>query len=411
VTSVVCSSIWSITFLKWTRFNFETGPPKICPFVTDRSSDLADDGVVATQILEPVAPLPVPPEIELEPAAQAALVGGCRVELSRREFALLHLLLAHAGQTVSRVRIVDALWNGECAANIVDVYVNYLRRKLGDPALIRTVRGVGYQFAASRPETQSFAWPRRGPSRVEPLPGMIGDSAAMQPVYRLARCVAPRDAAVLITGATGTGKELVAQAIHALSPRASRSLVTINCAAIPDTLLESELFGCTRGAFTGAVQSRLGRIHGAQGGTLFLDEIGELSLSLQAKLLRFLESGELQRLGSPDVFQMDVRVIAASNADLQRKVRACQFRDDLYYRLAVFPIALPALAERPEDIVPLALHFLAGCGAGMQLTSRAEARLRQHHWPGNVRELRHVLERAAILAAPDDTIDVEHLAF
>ena len=364
---------------------------------------------MATQTVEPVAPLPVPPEIELEPAAQAALVGGRRIELSRREFALLALLLAHAGQTLSRSRIVDAIWHGDCAANIVDVYVTYLRRKLGNPALIRAIRGVGYQFAAPRPEPKIVAWPRRGPACVEALPGMIGDSPAMQPVYRLARCVAPRDAAVLITGATGTGKELVAQAIHALSPRASRPLVTINCAAIPDPLLESELFGFTRGAFTGAVQSRLGRIHGAQGGTLFLDEIGELSLPLQAKLLRFLESGELQRLGSPDVCQMDVRVVAASNADLQHKVRTRQFRDDLYYRLAVFPIPLPALADRPEDIVPLARHFLAGCAPDLRLAPAAEERLQQHHWPGNVRELRHVIERAAILAAPGFTIEVEHL--
>jgi DNA-binding winged helix-turn-helix (wHTH) protein len=396
----------AIAFPKQSRFTFENRPAKKCPSVTDGSSHLADDGLVATQIVEPAAA----PEIELEPAAQSVLVAGRRAELSRREFALLALLLAHAGQPVSRARIVGTVWNGDCVANIVDVYVNYLRRKLGDPSLIRTVRGVGYQLVAMS-EPRVVAWPRPSTAREEPLPGMIGDSPAMQPVYRLARRVAPRDATVLITGATGTGKELVAQAIHALSPRASRSLVTINCAAIPETLLESELFGFTRGAFTGAVQSRLGRIHGAQGGTLFLDEIGELSLPLQAKLLRFLESGELQRLGSPDVFQMDVRVIAASNVDLQRKVRARQFRDDLYYRLAVFPIALPALVERPEDIVPLARHFLARCGAGMRASTRAEVRLEQHHWPGNVRELRHVVERAAILAAPGNTIDGEHMEF
>lgn len=169
------------------------------------------------------------------------------------------------------------------------------------------------------------------------------------------------------------------------------------------------LFGFTRGAFTGAVQSRLGRIHGAQGGTLFLDEVGELSPALQAKLLRFLESGELQRLGSPNVFQMDVRVVAASNADLERKLRGGEFRDDLYYRLAVFPIALPPLAERPEDILPLARHFLAGCGPAMRLTAQAEARLEQHHWRGNVRELRHMIERAAILASPGLVLDTEHV--
>src|ERR1700743_2595794 len=174
---------------------------------------------------------------------------------------------------------------------------------------------------------------------------MIGSSRAMEQVYRLVQMVAARDTTVLVTGETGTGKELVAGAVHALSKRAKHPFVVVNCAAIPESLLEAELFGHARGAFTGAVQSRLGRIHVAQGGTLFLDEVGELPLSMQAKLLRFLQSGEVQRLGSSDVFQVDVRVIAATNATLLERVAAGTFRQDLYYRLAVFPIHLPPLRE------------------------------------------------------------------
>jgi DNA-binding NtrC family response regulator len=351
-----------------------------------------------------------PPQLELDPATHAVQLAGRRIALSRREFALLELLVANAGAVLTRDRIAAEVWGGERATNVVDVYVNYLRRKLGDSSLIRTVRGVGYCLElATQPPPRLVAVSIRAPQSVEPLPGMIGDSPAMQRVYRLARTVAPRTAPVLITGATGTGKELVARAIHDLSPRCSRPMVTINCAAIPEPLLESELFGHTRGAFTGAVQSRLGRIHAAHGGTLFLDEIGELALPLQAKLLRFLEAGELQRLGSPDVFRIDVRVIAASNVDLLRKVHASAFRDDLYYRLAVFPIALPPLADRAPDIVALARHFLAQCDPAMRLSADAEASLGRRSWPGNVRELRHAIERAAILAAPDHQIGAEHL--
>src|SRR5579862_3910577 len=194
---------------------------------------------------------------------------------------------------------------------------------------------------------------------IEPLPGMIGSSRAMENVYRLVQTVATRDTTVLVTGETGTGKELVAGSVHALSKRAKHPFVVVNCAAIPESLLEAELFGHARGAFTGAVQSRLGRIHVAQGGTLFLDEVGELPLSMQAKLLRFLQSGEVQRLGSPDVYRVDVRVVCATNVDLLELTRARQFRLDLYYRLAIFPVLIPPLRERREDVRPLAEHFLA----------------------------------------------------
>jgi transcriptional regulator with GAF, ATPase, and Fis domain len=247
----------------------------------------------------------------------------------------------------------------------------------------------------------------------ETLPGMLGTSRAMQRVYRLARMVAPRDTAVLITGETGTGKELVAEAIHKLSTRASHPFVVVNCAAIPEALFEAELFGYTRGAFTGAVQSRLGRIHVAQGGTLFLDEIGELPLSMQAKLLRFLQNGEVQRLGSSDIYRVDVRVVCATNVSLLEHVQAKQFRQDLYYRLAIFPLAIPPLRERAEDIGALSGHFLSQLSAENKvpckhLTTAALEQLQQSRWEGNVRELQHAIERAFILSGNGSVLRVEH---
>ena len=248
---------------------------------------------------------------------------------------------------------------------------------------------------------------------VLPLPGMIGTGRAIQAMYRLARMVAPRDTTVLITGETGTGKELVAQALHQLSSRVRQPLVVVNCAAIPEALLEAELFGHARGAFTGAVQSRLGRIHVAQGGTFFLDEIGELPLSMQAKMLRFLQNGEVQRLGSSDVHRVDVRVVCASNVSLFDRVQAKQFRQDLYYRLAIFPLVLPPLRERAVDILPLAVHFLGLLSAenGLplkRLSLDALGFLQQSQWPGNVRELQHAIERAFILSGADTQLNTKH---
>jgi DNA-binding NtrC family response regulator len=248
----------------------------------------------------------------------------------------------------------------------------------------------------------------------EPLPGMMGTSEAMQQAFRLARLVIPRNTTVLIMGETGTGKELMARAIHNLGPRAQHPFIIVNCAAIPEPLLESELFGHTRGAFTGAFQSRLGRIHSAHGGTLFLDEVGELPLSMQAKLLRFLQGGEVQRLGSPDVFQVDVRVIAATNADLTRAIAAGQFNDALYYRLSVFPIELAPLRERKEDILCLASHFLDSLcrEAGVpskSISFEVAKALEDYAWPGNVRELEHVIERAFILSENGSVLRPAHV--
>ena len=245
-----------------------------------------------------------------------------------------------------------------------------------------------------------------------PLPGMIGNSRIMQPVYRWVRLLAPRNTTVLITGATGCGKEVVARAIHQLSPRAARAFAVVNCAAIPETLLEAELFGYARGAFTGAMQSYAGRIQAAQGGTLFLDEIGEMPLSLQPKLLRFLEQKELRRLGSAEVVRVDARVISATNAHLLTLVREGKFREDLYYRLCAFPIEVPPLGDRPEDIAQLSAHFLEKYGSRQptaQLSSAALQLLKTHSWPGNIRELQNVIERALILSEDEAVICPEHL--
>jgi DNA-binding NtrC family response regulator len=249
---------------------------------------------------------------------------------------------------------------------------------------------------------------------VQPLPEMVGDSPGMAELARMVRLVAPRSTTVLIQGETGTGKELVARAIHALSARSSKPFLVLNCAAIPEALLEAELFGHTRGAFTGAVQSRTGRIEAANGGTLFLDEIGEMPLALQAKMLRFLESGELQRVGDNEVLRVDVRVVAASHQPLLQRAKDHAFRLDLYHRLAVFPVHIPALRDRMADVPALADFILGRLGEEMpvkRLSLAAAECLMEHDWPGNVRELAHVLERAAILAEDRREIAPEEIRF
>jgi transcriptional regulator with GAF, ATPase, and Fis domain len=239
--------------------------------------------------------------------------------------------------------------------------------------------------------------------------GMVGDSKPMQCVYDLTHMVARRDTTVLVTGESGTGKDLIAQAIHLISPRQKQPLVVINCAAIPEPLLEAELFGYVKGSFTGAVQSRIGRIHAAHGGTLFLDEIGDMPLSLQSKILRFLEQGEVQRIGGNDNLKVDVRVVAATNADLRDLVKKHLFREDLYYRLAIFPIKLPPLRERIGDVEKLSELFLAKFSPGTTLTVGALETLQGHDWPGNVRELRNVLERASIVVGTEREILPRHI--
>jgi DNA-binding NtrC family response regulator len=242
------------------------------------------------------------------------------------------------------------------------------------------------------------------------LPGFIGMAPPVQRLCSVVRLVAPRDTTVLITGESGTGKDVVARAVHQLSARRLKPFVVINCAAIPEALLEAELFGFVKGAFTGAVQSKIGRIHAAQGGTLFLDEIGDLPLGLQSKLLRFLEQGEVQRLGSTDMFRVDVRVIGATNANLRRRVQEHAFREDLFYRLSIFPIELSPLRERMEDLPLLTQSFLTKfCPHNVTLSPGAVALLLQHTWPGNVRELRNVIERASIVVGQGREIRPEHI--
>lgn len=241
------------------------------------------------------------------------------------------------------------------------------------------------------------------------LRGVVGESPAMQQVYAMTHMVARRETTVLITGESGTGKDLIAQAVHQISPRRQSPFVVVNCAAIPEALLESELFGYAKGAFTGAMQSRIGRIHAAQGGTLFLDEIGDMPLTLQSKILRFVEQGEVQRLGSNDNMRVDVRVVAATNADLQKLVREKLFREDLYYRLAIFPIKLAPLRERDNDVPMLAQFFVEKFCPGVHLTDEAIDVLCRHPWPGNVRELRNVIERASIMAGDSHEIKAKDI--
>jgi transcriptional regulator with GAF, ATPase, and Fis domain len=265
------------------------------------------------------------------------------------------------------------------------------------------------QFNSISPE-QLHRMRERNDDRVG-IRGMIGSSEPMQRVYELTHMVACRDTTVLVTGESGTGKDLIAQAIHLISPRQKQPYVIINCAAIPETLLEAELFGHVKGAFTGAVQSRIGRIHAAHKGTLFLDEIGDMPLSLQSKILRFLEQGEVQRIGGNDNLKVDVRVVAATNADLSSLVKKHLFREDLYYRLAIFPIKLPPLRERMEDVEALAEAFLEKHSPNVVLSAGALEAMLRHDWPGNVRELRNVIERASILVGDMQVIQTGHIIF
>jgi DNA-binding NtrC family response regulator len=232
---------------------------------------------------------------------------------------------------------------------------------------------------------------------------IVGTSPALQRALGLVRKVASSRATALVTGETGTGKELVAGMIHGLSARADGPFIKVNCAALPETLLESELFGHERGAFTGADRIRIGRFEQAHGGTLFLDEVGDMAPSTQAKLLRVLQDREFTRLGGSRPLRVDVRIVAATNRDLEREMHAGRFREDLFYRLNVIRIAMPALRERQDDVEALAVHFAQHFAREMgraerQLSPAAVARLRAHGWPGNVRELRNVIERALLLA-------------
>ncbi len=243
---------------------------------------------------------------------------------------------------------------------------------------------------------------------------VVGGSRAMQRLFEIARTVATTDSSVLIAGESGTGKEVVARFIHAESPRNDRPFVTVNCAAIPPNLLESELFGHRRGAFTGAVYSRRGSFELADGGTLFLDEIGEMPIEMQAKILRALEEQQITRVGSEEPIAINIRIIAATNKDLEHEIKAGRFREDLYWRLNVVRLVVPPLRERPEDILPLARHFLTLYRQEMKkavpdFSSDVLDAFTRYNWPGNVRELRNAVERAVIFAEAGSPIRLGHL--
>jgi two-component system, NtrC family, response regulator HydG len=269
---------------------------------------------------------------------------------------------------------------------------------------LRRVRSAASEVPVPLPEVESHAVGQYA---------LVGQSAAMLEVYKLMARVAPSSATVLIQGESGTGKEVVARAIHLNGPNASGPFVAVNCAAIPENLLESELFGHEKGAFTGAVTRKLGRLEQASGGTVFLDEVADMSLALQAKILRAVQEREVERVGGGQTIPIDVRLIAATNRDLREAIAQGRFREDLYYRLAVVTVRLPKVVERGDDLVLLTAYFVRQFAKryGKQIlavSDRALDLLRNHAWVGNVRELRNTIERAVIVAA-EDTLRVEHL--
>jgi two-component system nitrogen regulation response regulator NtrX len=274
----------------------------------------------------------------------------------------------------------------------------FLEKPLSPEAVLVTVRAA---LELNRTRAQNRALQAELARRAS----LIGEGPAMQRVRELIARVGPTEARVLITGESGTGKELVAAAIHAASERQQRAFVTVNCAAIPRDLVESEMFGHERGAFTGATERRLGRFELAHGGTLFLDEVGDLSHEAQAKLLRTLETGELQRIGAEDVLRIDTRVVAATNRKLDEEVDQGAFREDLYFRLNVFPIELPPLRDRLEDLPALVAHLAERVRPRHAATFTEDAleALAAYSWPGNVRELANLIERLSILSGP--TVD------
>ena len=293
---------------------------------------------------------------------------------------------------------------------------DYLAKPWDDEKLLASVRNLMRIRELQLENTRLRGRSRRSWEELagqHDLCGAVWASGPMHAVVTLALQVARGDVPVLITGPSGAGKEKLAEIVQANSRRKDRPFVRVNAGALPDELLESELFGAEAGAFTGATRRRVGRFEAADGGTLFLDEIGNLSASGQAKLLRVLQSGQFERLGSSETRRVDVRLICATNADLRKEIAAGRFREDLFYRLNVIELQVPPLSERPEDVIPLAEHFLrdlspAPTGAVWRLAPEARERLVRHLWPGNVRELENTLRRA-VLVAPGETIRAEDL--
>jgi DNA-binding NtrC family response regulator len=300
------------------------------------------------------------------------------------------------------------------AYGTVDIAVEAMKRGAADfitkpfelDGLLGTIRVAAERAARTRAVSRGGAGAGAG--------SLVATAPVMQRLLEQVRAIAPFQTTVLVTGETGTGKEMIARAIHGLSPRGQRALVALNCAAVPEQLLEDELFGHVKGAFTGAQGARAGRFEEADGGTLFLDEIGDMSLPLQSKLLRVLQEREFEKLGSSRTVKVDVRVVAATSADLQRRIDEGTFRPDLYYRLNVVHLRLPPLRERREDIRPLAEHLLAKFCSGAGLPSKsvnedAWAALAAYRWPGNVRQLQNAVERAAVLTGAATEIQLQDL--
>ncbi len=274
------------------------------------------------------------------------------------------------------------------------------------PVVLGSILGALFGDVSESTETSGPSWRRKTDM-------IIGNSSAIRELLQSLDRLAPAQTPVLITGESGVGKELVARALHFCGPRAKQPFVAINCAAIPENLFEAELFGYQRGAFTGAVNAHPGAFETAHKGTLFLDEIGDMPIAMQAKLLRVLETSEVQRIGATEAKEVNFRLVSATNRDLEQEVRAGRFREDLYYRVQVYPVHVSPLRERPEDIPPIVTHHLSSIGMrenrpSLRLTPAALEKLVTHGWPGNVRELVNMLERAVVLAK-DSVIDAEHV--
>lgn len=311
------------------------------------------------------------------------------LRLARQEHARLPVLLVTAFADIRQA--VDAMRDGA---------VNYLAKPIDLDELLASVRhATGLSETAPRKFSESRELP----------PHVIAQSPLMHAVFRDVSLIAPSESRVLITGESGVGKEVVADVIHAWSKRAGGPLIKVNCAAIPETLLESELFGHEKGSFTGASAQRIGRFEQANGGTIMLDEIAEMSQGLQAKLLRVTQNGSFQRIGSNTELRSNARILAASNRNLEEEVKKGRFREDLFYRLNVVEMNIPPLRERPEDILALAQKFIDELTQGRaRLSSAVGEQLQRYSWPGNVRELRNAMERAALLSR-GEMILPEHL--
>ena len=292
---------------------------------------------------------------------------------------------------------VEAIRNGA---------VDYLSKPFAPEELLHAVARCGENFGLKQ-ENKTLRAKASAGSPIYQLHQIVGDSPKMEDLRKFIETVAPTNSTVLILGESGTGKELVAGSIHHLSSRQDKNYIRLNCAAIPENLLESELFGHEKGAFTGALRTKTGRVEEAHEGTIFLDEIGDMSRPLQAKLLRFLEDGSFTRVGGNEEKRVDVRIIAATNRDIVQAIKDNDFREDLYHRLNVMQFRPPPLRDRDQDVITLAEHFLVrNCEdlgrASLKLSKEAVSKLLTHQWPGNVRELRNVMERAAILEGTDE---------